>query len=155
VSTGRCASRLDVRAELPVDEVAHLIERETAAFEPGKQRADRSRELAEQPPRTARLKKDDGIADVANCAAVRSSAFDRERLAAQLVHTRSSRTISIPDPPGSSIHLPLPPSAPGRKWTFSRTGYSTERVSTTILVWGVPGTITEAQTSQTYIHFMA
>jgi hypothetical protein len=70
-------------------------------------------------------------------------------------HARSSRTIWVPSPPGSSTHLPLPPARGGCQWTSSRFGWRTTRVSTVIRWERVRGGATEPQTSHRNIHSTA
>src|SRR5688572_20114783 len=72
--------------------------------------------------------------------------------AAQRGQTVSSRAISWPVPPGSSIHLPEPPRSGGIQWTSLRRGYVTGRVATVIRVAGMRGGTIELQTSHRNIH---
>jgi hypothetical protein len=49
--------------------------------------------------------------------------------------------------------LPEPPDFGGCQCTLSRCGYAIARVSTTMRFAGIPGSVTEPQTSHRYIHF--
>src|SRR5258708_8235096 len=60
--------------------------------------------------------------------------------------------VSVPRPPESSIHLPLPPSLGGSQWASLRLGYSTARVSTMIVLQAVLAGTTRPQASHRYIH---